>query len=273
MIIDSHLHVWRSAPDFPDQTATTVSPASDVPLEVLNEYMQEYGVDRAVIVQPVYPGEDNSYVAECAASNPDRFAAVCVVDPRKADAADRLEYWVDERGCKGLRLRPRVPDETACFGDESTFALWERAQALGVVINVLGNAEHLATMSKLAERFSDTDIILDHIGHPNVATGVQSELIQSLLDLARHPRIHIKISGYNYYSQQPYPYVDCHELVEALYDRFGAARLIWGSDFPHVLLKAGYGRTLKLPERALTFLSHSDREQIMGGNASRLYWP
>ena len=40
------------------------------------EYLTEYGVDRAVLVQPVYPGEDNGYVADYAARRPDRYAAV-----------------------------------------------------------------------------------------------------------------------------------------------------------------------------------------------------
>jgi predicted TIM-barrel fold metal-dependent hydrolase len=74
VIIDAHLHVWRSAPAFPDPSATVVSPLSDVPLQLLEQYMAEFGIDRAVIVQPLFPGEDNSYVADCAASSSVRFA-------------------------------------------------------------------------------------------------------------------------------------------------------------------------------------------------------
>ena len=107
MIVDAHLHVWRPAPDYPDPGGTTVSPLCDVPLELFAQYMEEHAVNRAVLVQPLYPGEDNSYVADAAAGEPDRFKAVCVVDPRKPDAAERLEYWAGKRGCKGLRLRPR----------------------------------------------------------------------------------------------------------------------------------------------------------------------
>src|SRR6266852_1539281 len=95
-------------PTYPNPAGTIVSPLSDVPVELLMQYMTEHGVDRAVLVQPMYPGEDNSYVANCAAAQPDRIAAVCVVDPRQPEAADRLEYWVREHGCKGLRLRPRL---------------------------------------------------------------------------------------------------------------------------------------------------------------------
>src|SRR5439155_9485276 len=123
MIVDAHLHVWRAFAGYPQPAVTTVSPVSDVPVELFCEYMAEHGVDRAVLVQPLYPGEDNSYIADCAAARPDRFAAVCVVDPRRDGAADRLDYWVTHRGCKGLRLRPRVAAEEASFGDPATFPL------------------------------------------------------------------------------------------------------------------------------------------------------
>ena len=272
MIVDAHLHVWRAMPDYPASSVTAVSPHSDVPLELLLDYMDEYGVERAVLVQPMYPGEDNSYVADCAAAQPERFAAVCVVDPRAPGADERLDYWVRQRGCRGLRLRPRFPAEFASFGDPSTYPLWERARDLGIAVNLLANPEHLPTTASLAQRFPDVPILIDHIGHPDASAGVSAPGFQKLLDLAQYPNVYVKVSGYYYYSQQRYPYADCHAFFRALYDRFGAARLVWGSDFPHVLLKTGYRRSLLMQERVYSFLSQSDLDQIMGENAARLYW-
>lgn len=227
---------------------------------------------RAVLVQPLFPGEDNSYIADCAAREPDTFAAVCVVDPRVPGAEERLSYWVEQRGCRGLRLRPRIAGEDACFGDPLTFPLWERAQELGVVVNVLANPEHIATLAKWAERFSETAILVDHMAHPDPARGVNAPEFQALLDLARLPRVAVKVTGYYYFSHEAHPWRDCWDLVRAIYDRFGAARMIWGSDFPHVLLKAGYRRNLLLPERYFDFLNSSELAQVMGENAARLYF-
>ncbi len=272
MIVDPHLHVWQPMPQYPDQAATTLAPASAVLMQLFYQYMDEHGVDRAVLVQPVYPGEDNSYVADCATADPDRIAAVCVVDPRKQGAEDRLEYWVKERGCKGLRLRPRVPEEEASFGDPSTFPLWERAQSLGIAINVLGNCEHLKTVAQIAERFSDMDILIDHMAHPEPRDGVDAPLFEDLLALAKYPRVHVKVSGQPYYSHSPYPYDDCVELVKRVYDEFGPQRMIWGSDFPHVLLQSGYRRARHLVERAFSFITEDERALVMGENAGKIYW-
>jgi predicted TIM-barrel fold metal-dependent hydrolase len=272
MIVDAHIHVWRALPGYPHPAVTTVSPVSDVPVELFCEYMAEHGVDRAVLVQPVYPGEDNSYIADCAAAWPDRFAAVCVVDPRMGEAARRLEYWVTQRGCKGLRLRPRLAGEEASFGDPATFPLWDRARSLRVVVSVLADPKHLPALTRLVQRFPEVAVVLDHMGHAAVQDGASSDAFRSLLHLAQFPQVFVKLSGFYYFSRQAYPYADCAEAVRSLVDGFGANRLLWGSDFPHVLLKVGYQRTLRVLQRACPFLSSAERELIMGETAHALYW-
>ena len=52
---------------------------------------------------------------------------------------------------------------------------------------------------------------------------------------------------------------------------FGEDNFMWGSDFPHVLIKAGYGPSLRHFER-FSYLSAADRDRILSKNAERLYW-
>ncbi|MEE3372542.1 MAG: amidohydrolase family protein [Planctomycetota bacterium] len=272
MVVDSHLHVWRGHQDYPEPNITTISPLSDVPVELLTQYMEEYGVDRAVLVQPLFPGEDNSYVADCAQADPTRFAAVCVVDPRREDAPQQLSYWVEERGCRGLRLRPKVPAETECFGAASTYDLWEKIVELDVTVSLLADAKHLTTVDQLATRFPAANIVIDHLAHPDLRGDVPSAEFQQLLQLSRHPRVFVKTSGFGYYSEKAFPYADCHLPLQMLLDHFGPERLIWGSDFPHILLVCGYRRAMAVVEYALPGISAKVRAQIMGENAYALYW-
>jgi L-fuconolactonase len=271
MIVDSHAHIWRPVAPGSSPVTTIVSGEVDISAAMFRECLTQHGVDRAVLVQPVYPGEDNSYVADAAAQDPDRFAAVCVVDPRKSDAAERLAYWVTERGCRGLRLRPKVAAEEQCFGDPSTFPLWQEAARLEIAINVLGNFEHLGAVATLAERFPAVPIIIDHLAHPPLP--LTAAELAPLLNLAQFPRVYAKVSGYYYFSQEAYPHRDGVEVVRAAYDRFGAERLLWGSDFPHVTLRMGYGPALAMVEAAFTWLSAEERQRILGQNSLRLYWP
>lgn len=272
MIVDAHLHIWRRYSNYPRPAETIISPYSDVPVELLLDYMEEHHVDRAVLVQSVYYGEDNSYVADCARAKPDKYAAVCVVNPSKQDAVEQLNYWIEERGCKGLRLRPINPNEASTFGKANSYPLWERASQLGVVINILAAPRHLSAIHDLAKLFPSVPIIIDHMAHPDISAGVKAETFQSLLELAQFSQVSVKVTGYYYYSQQGYPYTDCWDFFRILYDKFGSEHLIWGSDFPHVLLKTGYRRSLEMQERVYTFLNQDDLDLIMGKNAAKLYW-
>jgi predicted TIM-barrel fold metal-dependent hydrolase len=275
MLVDSHLHVWRAWPGAAANLAGVkppVGPEVDVPVEDAAQLFAQHGVERGVLVQPIYPGEDNSYVVACARAEPERFAAVCVVDPRKADAAGRLADWV-EQGCRGLRLRPKVADEGESFGDPATFALWQAAERLDVVVSVLSDPQHNAAIGELAERFARVPIVVDHLGHPDVAAGVGAPGFQSLLALARRPNVWIKLSGFYHFSREAFPYRDCWPFIRAVYDAFGPGRLLWGSDYPHVTVRGGYRAAIDVLDEALSAWAETERRQVLGENALGLYWP
>ncbi|MFN8009586.1 MAG: amidohydrolase family protein [Terriglobia bacterium] len=272
MRVDAHTHVWKAVPNYSPANITTVSPACDVPMELLLEYMDEHDVRRAVLVQPIFPGTDNQYVADCARTFPDRFCAVCVVDPRSQEFGTQLRYWVEERGCRGLRLRPRIQGEEAPFHEASFVNQWEQIASLKLVVNVLIGSSQLGLLPRWLERFPEVPVIIDHLGHPQVEAGVQGEEFQALLQMSRFPNLHLKTSGYYYFSRERFPFSDCWDLFRALYDGWGPERLIWGSDFPHVLLKVGYRRALLFHERFYKFLSPRDLNFMMAQNALRLYW-
>jgi len=271
MLIDSHAHIWRPVSPGTTPISTIVSCDADISVELVHKVLDLHGVDRAVLVQPVFPGEDNSYVADAAAREPEKFAAVCVVDPRKPDAVERLEYWVTERGCRGLRLRPKVAGEERSFGDPATFPIWEAAERLGIAVNILGTFDHLGAVAKMANLFPNVPIVIDHLAHPPMPITVDE--MQPLLSLSSIPNVYAKLSGFYYYSATEYPHADCIELVRAVYDGFGPGRLLWGSDFPHVMLRTRYGRALRMIEDVFTWFTVADRQQLMGENALRLYWP
>jgi L-fuconolactonase len=80
---------------------------------------------------------DNSYTADCAASHPDHFASVSILDPLQHDTPDNLSYWVRERGMRGLRLFTTTETEGTWLDDPRTFPVWERAGSLGIPICIM----------------------------------------------------------------------------------------------------------------------------------------
>ena len=102
--------------------------------------------------------------------------------------------------------------------------------------------------------------------------GLGQPAFQALLDVARLPQVHVKLSGFHHWCRERYPYRDGMPFVEAAVKAFGAGRCMWGSDFPHVLAGCGYVRNRHLLPRAARFLGKAELDAVMGGTAERLWF-
>src|SRR5262245_7855271 len=76
-VIDTHMHVWAKAGlgyPFPNPYQSDFqAPPHDGTLEMLMDDMDARGCTHAVLVQVIYHGWDNRYVADCIRRNPDRL--------------------------------------------------------------------------------------------------------------------------------------------------------------------------------------------------------
>ena len=147
--------------------------------------------------------------------------------------------------------------------------LWERCASLKVPMTVLAPIGRMPDVAKLAERFSDLTIVIDHMADCPID---KREELQKLLDLARFPNVYIKISHMWKVSKQNYPYVDTHDMVHRIYDKFGPRRLMWGTDWPLVEDYCGYAKALSLVRDELKFLNTEDKEWILGKTIERVWF-
>lgn len=67
-----------------------------------------------------------------------------------------------------------------------------------------------------------------------------------------------------------YPYPEAQALIRGLRDRFGAAKLIWGSDMPNVERFCTYRQCVDYVRNHCSFLSADEKDRVLGGNAAEL---
>lgn len=271
--VDTHVHVVAA-----DQQRYPLSPveghvnewveAHPVTAEELAADMQAKGVQRAVLVQAgsAY-GYANDYPADAAAADPTHFTAACIIDMSAPDAADRLEYWVRERGMRGMRLYTTPDEDARSLDDPGTYPVWRRAEALNIPINIQLRAKHLPRFRPMAERFPGVRVALDHIG--NAVRGDSSQLPQVLLDLAQAPNVYLKWSSVNLDAVAEAG-IEFRAVLEPLLERFGAGRLPWGSNYP-ATYHHPYGELVQAARDATRFVSDADRALLFGGAALQLY--
>ncbi|HWB13146.1 MAG TPA: amidohydrolase family protein [Pirellulales bacterium] len=234
------------------------------PVERVDEVMAAAGVSRAVLVQHL--GEfDNSYLGRVAATRPERFAAVCLVDHQPADCVATLRRWV-ESGCfKGIRLtseaiaaRPQLADAAVEFG-------------LTLMLYVPGGIAPVAdALERLLNRHPEARLVLSHLAQPDPAESPRFAKWGDTLRLAAHPGVYLQLSGMKMFC--PWPHEPLYPLIGQAVERFGTARLYWGSNFPVVGKTDDYLNDLSLLLDGRLPIAAEDIPAVAGGNAKRLWF-
>lgn len=284
MIVDSHTHVVS-----PDDRRYPLTPYGldqgvggerkqaawfrDVPVSVegLVAHMDEAGVGAALLVQGVGAySYDNAYAVDAAHVFPERLASVVCVDPLAADARATLRTLVEERRARGVRLFTVTNPESAWLDEDAGLALWDEARRLRIPVVVTILSRQIPKLANALRRFADVPVALDHCGFPDLRGGPPYERASALADLAAFPNLHLKVTTHVLRLAEKDP-AGPAAFVEHLAATFGAARLVWGSDFSQTHDRA-YADMVGLARTACAGLGEGDRARFLGGTALAL-WP
>ena len=267
LMIDAHVHVFKRDPLFP-YAQEAKPPVEDASVETLMELMRDKNVARTVLIQVIHYRWDNNYLASVLKRYPRIFHGVCRVNPEDPSAPDHLSQLTQD-GFRGVRLSPATTAAGDWIRGPLMKPLWRRCAELEVPMTVLTSVARLPDLVPLIEANPDLSVVIDHmadcpLGHP--------DQLKLLLDLARYPKVYIKISGVWTLSQQPYPYTDAQEQVKRLYQHFGAPRLMAATNWPVSLEQLSYGRIVELYRDDMTIFSAQDKEEVLYKTVQRI-WP
>lgn len=240
----------------------------------ISQYVAEMdaaGISAAAMVQSATTyGYDNSYVADCAMDYPDRIVGVFTVDIGAPDAVQTIEAW-RKRGMAGLRLfgagsTVQSTGEWMCAPE--TLPVWEHMAAIDMPVCIQTTKIGLPVVEDILQRFPDVNIILDHLGRPDLSDGAPYANAAPLWRLARFANLFLKITPRTFDLAEKAP-ARPDSFFPKLVAEYGAERLAWGSNFP-----ANDGSLKELVQqghRCFAALSDRDRAAIWSGTARHLY--
>jgi predicted TIM-barrel fold metal-dependent hydrolase len=178
-------------------------------------------------------GYDNSYTADSVAAHPGRFAGVCCVDAAAPDGAEKLRYWITERGLSGVRLftAGSTMDETDWLDKPDAHPFWLEAERLSVPVCVQIRRTGIPMLRAVLGRYPNVRMLLDHFAHPLLQDGPPYRQAQEFFDLAQYPNLYLKFSTRNITEAEDGKSTVADFFGQVI-DRFGANRVMWGSNFP-----------------------------------------
>jgi predicted TIM-barrel fold metal-dependent hydrolase len=102
---------------------------------------------------------------------------------------------------------------------------------------------------------------------------IKPEDVANLVNLARHPRVHVKLSAFYALGRRTPPYDDMLPLIKELLRAYGPERLMWGSDCPYQLASPHtYRASIALIRDRLDGVSEDDREWLLRKTAERVFF-
>ncbi|MGD9922403.1 MAG: amidohydrolase family protein [Pseudorhodoplanes sp.] len=222
--VDAHCHIYGPTSKYPYGKALEyVPPAVDLADYV--RMLDAIGCRHAVLVHAGVYGGDHSIVLDAMAAYPGRFRTIAVLNE---DVTDETLEQLNAAGVCGFRSNLVSGKGIKLEGSRRLAA---RVKRFGWHVQVMFDAE---TFPDIETAFADfpTDVVIDHMGRPDPAKGVDAPAFQSIIRLLGTGRVWTKFSAPYRTSRDPKRYRDLAPFARALIAA-RPDRIVWGTDWPH----------------------------------------
>ena len=226
---DCHMHVFGPFERFPltPERAYNVAAA---PLAAHERMKAQVGLERTVFVQASGHGTDNRAMLAALSEIGARGRGVAVVAPQTSLAELQRMH---KAGVRGARLNLYTFAGRHVGEPAALLRTYERLIGpLGWHLQLFCEAETLLSLAPGIERCS-VPVVIDHMGLPDVALGLEQPVFQTVLHLAGAGRIWVKLAGAVRITRATGRLADAIPFMRALVAA-APERLVWGTDWPNL---------------------------------------
>ena len=272
MRIDAHQHYWQvSRGDYGWLTPALGPIHRDFGPQDLVPLLARHGIERTILVQAAPTEAETAFLLDIAERNHSVAGVVGWCDFDAHDASERIARLSGNPLLVGLRpMVHDIPDEN-WLARPSLAPAFAAVAAHDLVFDALLRPQHIAPLLAVLDRHPTLAVVVDHAAKPDLISGEIANWREDIAAVAARPQTFCKISGLVTEASAGWTTETLRPAVSHLLAVFGPDRLIWGSDWPVVTLRADYSRWFETVAELLAPLPEADRAAIMGGNAQRLY--
>ncbi len=221
MKIDTHTHIWDSL-EFSNKVKKRYIPNYIFTQKNLETIMNRYNIEKAVLVQASFLGDNNSLLVKTLKKNPKRYRGVIVLD--NFDTYSNLKSILinyNKIGVKGIRFN-LIEKELPNFQENRFKELFSILTHLNWHLEIHANEDDICSLFKNFNNYN-LKIVLDHFARPSKEK-YSNEFISVL---KKEFNLYIKVSA-NYRFND----YKIDNFISTLLVLLGKNRLLWGSDCP-----------------------------------------
>jgi len=274
MTIDAHHHLWKySATEYAWISPEMRTIRRDFLPEDLEKLMHHFGIEGTVAVQARQSLEETRWLLELAGKHEIIRGVVGWVPLTEGAAVKRrLEPFAGNRKLKGVRHVIQDEADPRYILREDFNAGVSALREFGLRYDILIFERHLPAAIEFVDRHPNQVFILDHVAKPRIKDRVVSPWDRNMRELAKRQNVYCKLSGMvTEADPKRWRPADLKPYIDVALSAFGPKRLMYGSDWPVMLLAAEYVQWHDLVRQAIEKLSTPEQERILGGTAVEAY--
>lgn len=271
--IDAHHHLWKySAAQYPWISENMGLLRRDFLIQDLMDVLEESDIEGVITVQARQALAETQWLLDLARSHDfvrGVVGWVALTDPK---VERDLEHLSTHAKLKSVRhLIQDEPDDFYMLREDFNRGI-KLLQGFGLRYDLLILERHLPQTIQFLDRHPNQIFILNHIAKPRIRKGVISPWKENLTELARRENVFCKLSGVvTEASWQSWTEADLDPYLQIALTAFGPERVIFGSDWPVILLGSSYKRWVDVLQRCISHLSEYEQERIFGKTATEVY--
>jgi predicted TIM-barrel fold metal-dependent hydrolase len=265
--VDCHAHVLDLA-RFPvgDSRGFDIQPNEHGTGAEYAAVLDAHGIGHALLINPLGGyGTDSRCMLATIAESKGRFKGIALLRP---DASNHDVQALVDGGVIGIRFNLNFEKSPSLYGPAGERAIAIAREARWIV-QVHYEGDTLVPALPIL-RAARVPVVIDHLGRPDTALGLDQPGFRALLELGREGAI-VKLSGGFRSSKTGPPYRDLDPFVEALVKAFTIDRCVWGSDWPFLRAHRRVDYGPQLTELARWVPDPAERARVLMHNPTRIF--
>jgi L-fuconolactonase len=271
--IDAHHHLWKyTAVEYPWISENMGPLRRDFLIHDLVDVLKASAIEGVITVQATQTLAETRWLLGLASSHDFIRSVVGWVALADPTVERDLEQLSTHAKLKSVRhLLHDEPDDFYMLREDFNRGI-NLLNDFNLRYDLLIFERHLQQTIQFVDRHPNQIFILDHMAKPRIREGMMSPWKENLTELARRENVFCKLSGLvTEASWQSWTKADLDPYLQVVLTAFGAKRVMFGSDWPVLLLGSSYKRWVDTVRRGISHLSEYERERIGGKTAVEAY--
>ncbi|MBW7890695.1 MAG: amidohydrolase family protein [Chitinophagaceae bacterium] len=269
--IDTHVHFWQYNKERDAWMDDMKVLQQDYIPEMVEPVLKRNDVDGCVAVQADQSELETRFLCELAKTHAFIKGVVGWVDLCADNAEERLQHFTSYKEIRGYRHIVQ--------GEPNDFLLRKDFQhgvkllkSFNYTYDVLIYHYQLKPTLSFISALPDQKMVIDHCAKPDIRNKEIKEWARLMKEIAQNPNVYCKLSGlFTEARWKAWGAGDFYPYLDVVFEAFGTDRLMYGSDWPVILVSGMYVQWKSLLEKYMENYDEEEKEKVLGLNAVSFY--